>query len=229
MGRPPVDKDLLVLLFIIVVRGGVPFLVFRWQFAGGLLCILADASDSILQDALGAEPLKGHYHLADKSFDTYYLLFEAIVAYRWLDPLARWAAIALFALRAGGVVFYELTEIRATFLMTAERVRELLSLRRRDAFDRRRVQDPLVAMAGGGDRLRRRAEGGAGVRDALPGGRDVALREGEHPAVAVGTGQDSFGVRPGRSPRRPRTARSTPPSRRMPSTRPEPRLAAISM
>lgn len=112
------DRDLAVLLLIIAFRGGVPFLVFRWQFAGGLLCILADASDSILQDALGAEPLKGHYHLVDKSFDTYYLLFEAIVAYRWADPLARWAAVGLFALRAGGVVFYELTEIRGTFVVT---------------------------------------------------------------------------------------------------------------
>lgn len=112
------DRDLAVLLLIIALRGGIPFLVFRWHFAGGLLCILADASDSILQDALGAEPLRGHYHLVDKSFDTYYLFFEVIVAYRWLDPLARWAGVGLFALRAGGVVFYEITDVRATFLAT---------------------------------------------------------------------------------------------------------------
>lgn len=110
------DKDLFVLLLIVALRGGIPFLLVRWQFAGGLLCILADASDSILQDALGVEPLAGHYHLVDKSFDTYYLLFEAVVAYRWLDPLARWAAVALFALRASGVAFYEITEVRQTFL-----------------------------------------------------------------------------------------------------------------
>ena len=84
------DKDLFVLLLIVVIRGCAPLLILRWQFAGGLLCILADTSDSILQDALGAEPLAGHYHLVDKSFDIYYLAFECGVAlWRWTDPLAR--------------------------------------------------------------------------------------------------------------------------------------------
>lgn len=111
------DKDLFVLLLIIAIRGGAPFLILRWQFAGGLLCILADASDSILQDAFGAEPLAGHYHLVDKSFDIYYLAFECFVAlWRWTDPLARVAAATLFALRAVGVVVFELTDFRATFL-----------------------------------------------------------------------------------------------------------------
>ncbi|MBK9610067.1 hypothetical protein [Candidatus Amarobacter glycogenicus] len=111
------DKDLFVLLLIVVIRGCAPLLILRWQFAGGLLCILADTSDSILQDALGAEPLAGHYHLVDKSFDIYYLAFECGVAlWRWTDPLARGAAAALFALRAAGVVFFELTGFRGTFL-----------------------------------------------------------------------------------------------------------------
>ena len=110
------DEDILVAGLIFLIRGGVPFLLFRWQFAGGLLCILGDASDSILQDALGVHPLSGHYHQIDKSFDIYYLLFEAVVAYRWVDPLARWTALALFGLRAAGVVFFELTEFRGTFL-----------------------------------------------------------------------------------------------------------------
>jgi len=111
------DRELLVLLLIFAIRGLVPLLVFRWNLAGALLCIPADASDSILQDALGAEPLAGHYHLVDKSFDIYYLAIECIVAaWLWRDPLARWTAIALFGLRASGVVFFELTEFRGTFL-----------------------------------------------------------------------------------------------------------------
>jgi hypothetical protein len=110
--------DVLVLALIALIRGGVPFLVFRWQFAGGLLCILGDASDSILQDALGVHPLDDHYHLVDKSFDIYYLAFECFAAWRWwADPLAKWTAVALFALRAVGVVFFELTEVRATFFL----------------------------------------------------------------------------------------------------------------
>ncbi len=109
--------DVAVLVLIVAIRGLTPLLIFRWNFVGGLLSILADTSDSILQDAFGAEPLAGHYHLVDKSFDTYYLLFEAIVAWRWTDPLARWTTVILFGLRAFAVVFFELTEIRQTFLI----------------------------------------------------------------------------------------------------------------
>lgn len=112
------DRELLVLLLIIAIRGGVPLLVLRWPFAGGLLCIVADGSDAILQDALGAEPLHGRYHLVDKAFDAYYLSFEAFVAFRWVDPLARWTALSLFALRICGVVVHELTGARAVFLVT---------------------------------------------------------------------------------------------------------------
>lgn len=109
--------DVLVIALIVAIRGGTPFLLFRWQFAGGLLCILADASDSILQDALGVHPLDDYYHLVDKSFDIYYLLFECIVVLRWwTDPLAKAAGVALFALRAAGVAFFEVTEFRGAFL-----------------------------------------------------------------------------------------------------------------
>ncbi len=111
------DRDIAVLLLIVVIRTLVPLLVFRWNLAGGLLCIPADASDSILQDVFGAEPLAGHYHLVDKSFDIYYLGIECLVAaWLWRDPLARWTALGLFGLRAAGVVFFELSGFRATFL-----------------------------------------------------------------------------------------------------------------
>lgn len=113
------DKDLFVLALIVAIRALVPLLIFRWNFVGGLLCIPADASDSILQDAFGVEPLAGHYHLVDKGFDLYYLAIEAFVAYRlWGDFLAGWTMLALFALRAGGVAFFELTDVRQTFLFT---------------------------------------------------------------------------------------------------------------
>jgi hypothetical protein len=111
-----VDKDSIALVLIIVIRLFVPLLVFRWNFVGGLLSILADASDSILQDALGVEPLAGHYHNVDKGFDIYYLALEALVVWRWVDPFARGAGLALFVLRASAVVFFELTHVRQTFL-----------------------------------------------------------------------------------------------------------------
>lgn len=110
--------DALVLALIFGVRLGVPLLVFRWPFWGGLLCIPADGFDSIIQDVLGAEPLRGHYHHVDKVLDFYYLAIEAWIAYRWDDRLARWTALALFVWRAGGVVFFEITAARATLLVT---------------------------------------------------------------------------------------------------------------
>lgn len=113
------DKSLLVLLLIISIRGLVPLLIFRWNLVGALLSIPADASDSILQDAFGVEPLAGHYHLVDKGFDLYCLAIEAFVAYRlWGDVLAGWTMVALFALRASGVAFFEITGVRQTFFLT---------------------------------------------------------------------------------------------------------------
>lgn len=117
------DKGTFVLLLIIAIRAFVPLLIFRSNLVGALLSIPADASDSILQDAFGVEPLAGHYHLVDKGFDLYYLLIEAFVAYRlWGDLLAGRAMVALFALRASGVAFFELTGIRQTFFFTPNAV-----------------------------------------------------------------------------------------------------------
>jgi hypothetical protein len=111
------DREVLVLAVLIGMRALAPLLIFRWNFAGGLLAILADGSDAILQDALGAEPLRGWYHEFDKVFDTYYLAIEAIVAWRWPDPIARSLAVSLFALRAVGVIVFEFTEYRGTLLI----------------------------------------------------------------------------------------------------------------
>jgi hypothetical protein len=117
------EESTLVLLLIVAIRALVPLLIFRWNLVGALLSIPADASDSILQDAFGVEPLAGHYHLVDKGFDLYYLAIEAFVAYRlWGDLLAGRAMVALFALRAGGVAFFELTGIRQTFFFTPNAV-----------------------------------------------------------------------------------------------------------
>ena len=109
--------EALVLVLIVAIRGLTPIAVLRWPFWGGLACILADASDSILQDALGVEPLKGHYHNVDKGFDIYYLGFEAWVARSWADLLAKWTALALFGLRVAAAVAFEVSESRWLFLV----------------------------------------------------------------------------------------------------------------
>lgn len=111
------EREVAVLAMLIAVRGIVPLLIFRWNFAGGLLAILADGSDAILQDALGAEPLRGWYHEFDKLFDLYYLAFEAAVAWRAFDPISRAVALVLFLLRLVGVAVFEVTQYRSTMFL----------------------------------------------------------------------------------------------------------------
>ncbi|MFN8555999.1 MAG: hypothetical protein U0531_01125 [Dehalococcoidia bacterium] len=112
--------DIIALLLIIGVRGLVPLLVLRWPFWGALLCIGGDAFDTFILDILWATTIKQNYHLMDKFFDTYYLGFEAWVAYRrWVDPLARRTALALYGLRLGAAILFELTHIRQFFFIGA--------------------------------------------------------------------------------------------------------------
>ncbi len=112
--------DLVAVTLIVAVRGLVPLLLLRWPFWGALACMAGDAFDSAIQDALGSHVLPPWYHDVDKAFDTYYLGFEAwIVHRRWTDPLARTAALALFAVRLGAAVLYEITGVRALFFFGA--------------------------------------------------------------------------------------------------------------
>jgi hypothetical protein len=105
-------NDVIVLVFVIVSRTLAPVFILRWPFWGALVCIAADGVDTMFQDALGSTILTEHYHNIDKAFDTSYLAVEAWVAFRWIDPLARWAALVLFGLRLIAVLLYELFDIR---------------------------------------------------------------------------------------------------------------------
>jgi hypothetical protein len=112
--------ELLALVLIIAIRGLVPLLLLRWPFWGALACIVADVSDSAIQDLMGVNILGGAYHSFDKAFDIYYLSIEAWLAcWRWADPLARPAALALFLVRLTAAVAFELTHVRALFLIGA--------------------------------------------------------------------------------------------------------------
>jgi hypothetical protein len=112
--------DLVAVTLIVAVRGLVPLLLLRWPFWGALACMAGDAFDSAIQDALGSHVLRPWYHDVDKAFDTYYLGFEAWIVHRRLtDPLARTAALALFAVRLGAAVLYEITGVRALFFFGA--------------------------------------------------------------------------------------------------------------
>jgi hypothetical protein len=112
------SKDLIALALIGVVRGLVPLLLLRWPFWGALLCIAGDAFDTFVFDILNAHAIP--YHTMDKAFDTYYLSFEAWVAYRrWADALARRTAVVLYLARLTAAILFELTHIRQLFLLGA--------------------------------------------------------------------------------------------------------------
>ena len=119
-------NDIIVLVFVIGSRTMAPLFLLKWPFWGALGCILADATDTMFQDALGSNILSrgDHYHNFDKFFDTYYLTWEAFVAWRWLDPLARWAALTLFGLRLTAALLYELLDIRGVFFYLGPNVFE---------------------------------------------------------------------------------------------------------
>ncbi|MFN0093321.1 MAG: hypothetical protein ACKVVT_00875 [Dehalococcoidia bacterium] len=108
--------DDVALILVIAARGLIPIAVFRWPFWAGAACIAGDAFDTVLPEALGIT-LVDDYHRFDKFFDTYYLAFEAVVAWRLFDPVARAATTALFALRLAAVIVFEVTGARWLFLV----------------------------------------------------------------------------------------------------------------
>lgn len=116
--------DVAVFVLVVLIRAGVPLLLFRWPFYAALLCIAADASDTVIPEALGTGTITSNYHAFDKGFDIYYLAVEAIVVQRWADPLPRWTATGLFAMRFTAVVLFEITGVRALFLLLGPNVFE---------------------------------------------------------------------------------------------------------
>ena len=55
--------------------------------------MLLDGADVILIDLISWGGFGGHYHATDKVLDMYYLGIEAFVAFRWVNPWAKWVAI----------------------------------------------------------------------------------------------------------------------------------------
>lgn len=102
----------LTLILVIVLRIFLPLTILRWNLAGALLAIMADAADVIIFQKFGSGPLTGrYYHNFDKFFDIYYLFLELLVARRWTNNLAKTTAKTLFIWRVAGFVIFELSSI----------------------------------------------------------------------------------------------------------------------
>jgi hypothetical protein len=107
---------------VVAIRLILPLAILRWPLAGGVLCLVVDAGDVILVDAiasvLGEPPEFGPaYAQIDKWLDIWYLGLEAFVARRWPETLIRRTTLALFAWRLIGVVLFEITVYRPLLLV----------------------------------------------------------------------------------------------------------------
>jgi len=97
----------------LAVRCLLPLLIFRRPLTGGLLGILADASDILIFNVWGWPPWD--YQQFDKLLDLYYLTIELAVAQRFA-PLPQAVASGLYGWRLIGVIVFELTDIRAALI-----------------------------------------------------------------------------------------------------------------
>jgi len=111
------------ILIVIALRAIVPLSILRYPLGGAIACLLLDALDVVLVDALaglfGEAPEFGPvYPALDKVLDTWYLGIELFVAWtRWPERVLRRTAAILFAWRFAGVVLFELSAVRPLLLV----------------------------------------------------------------------------------------------------------------
>jgi hypothetical protein len=102
-----------LVIAVIRIAGSLP--VLRWPLAGGLLAVLIDLSDLLLQDLLDLGGLPD-YQALDKWLDQVYLAAFLVVASRWSGP-ARAVAVGLYVFRLVGFIAFEATHERALLLL----------------------------------------------------------------------------------------------------------------
>lgn len=113
-----IDPNIAV-LFVILVRAFIPFTILRWPLLGGFLSMVGDGIDIMIFEAFGYGFLKGiPYNYIDKTFDTWYLLFEFFVVLKWKDSLAKNTGKILFGWRALGYIVFLIIGLREVFFFT---------------------------------------------------------------------------------------------------------------
>ncbi len=96
---------------VVAARLLVPLLIPRFPLFGILVCLVLDAADQSIFQALNI-PLDG-YQVYDKALDIYYLSIAYVSTMRnWENPIAFQVGRALFYLRLFGVLAFELSEQR---------------------------------------------------------------------------------------------------------------------
>ena len=102
---------LVIFWLVVAARLLVPLLIPRFPLFGILVCLVLDAADQSIFQALNI-PLDG-YQVYDKALDIYYLSIAYVSTMRnWENPIAFQVGRALFYLRLFGVLAFELSEQR---------------------------------------------------------------------------------------------------------------------
>jgi hypothetical protein len=97
---------------VVVARFLLPLLILRYPLPGVLACLVLDAADQTIFQAVTDDPLLG-YQSYDKALDIFYLSIAYISTMRtWRDPIAFGVARFLYFYRLVGVVLFELFEQR---------------------------------------------------------------------------------------------------------------------
>lgn len=106
------DSGTIALIFVVILRLCIPFVILKRNLFGAMLAVIADASDVMIFEKFGSGPLTDLlYHNFDKVFDIYYLSFELYVLLQWSDQLAKRMGIFLYALRVLGFVIFEVSTV----------------------------------------------------------------------------------------------------------------------
>ena len=107
----------LVSIIVTLIRVLVPLTILRFPLLGGILAMLADASDIMIFEKFGGDFFGIPYHEADKVLDIYYLFLEFLVARKWKNKLAGKTAKGLFYWRFSGFILFEITKWRGFFFL----------------------------------------------------------------------------------------------------------------
>ena len=104
-------------IIVVLLRFFIPFTILRFPLLGGILALLADATDIMIFEAFGYGSFLSNfsYHSFDKVFDMWYLFFEFLVVLKWADVLARKTGIILFGWRFIGFLAFIIFGLREAF------------------------------------------------------------------------------------------------------------------
>lgn len=101
----------LTIYLLVAARLLLPLLIPRYPLLGILACLLLDAADQSLMQAVGINP--PWYQGYDKALDVYYLSIAYLATMRnWENVAAFQVGRVLFYLRLIGVLAFELTGVR---------------------------------------------------------------------------------------------------------------------